>query len=223
MNYVGIDPSLVSTAVTINGEIFNYCKESSVYNKSGLNKWYKQAEPYIHYRFIDEQKFNNYSENEVRKLLNYAHTTDMIIEDIKNNILPSEETIIGIEGYSFGSIGSAKLDLVAFSTILRYKLTLLYNIKIISPSTLKKETCRLVYGQTQEGKKTVIKNHEGTAGGKLTKTDMFKAICDYGQGKFATHCISVKTEILENKNIPKPHEDSIDSYFISECIKKSLL
>ena len=44
MNIIGIDPSLISTGMVINGKLFNYCRESDAINKSGLGKWFKHSE-----------------------------------------------------------------------------------------------------------------------------------------------------------------------------------
>ena len=52
MNFIGIDPSLISTAVVVNGDITNYCRESAVYTKSGMSKWFKSAEQYCNYKFV---------------------------------------------------------------------------------------------------------------------------------------------------------------------------
>jgi hypothetical protein len=41
-NLIGIDPSLISTGMVINGKIFNYCRESdATLSKGGLSKWFK--------------------------------------------------------------------------------------------------------------------------------------------------------------------------------------
>jgi hypothetical protein len=98
MNYIGIDPSLISTAVVINGDIINYCRESSVLTKSGMSKWFKSVEQYCQYKFIEYSKFENYSEGELTKLKDYDEITDLIIGDIISKIDISKETYIGIEG-----------------------------------------------------------------------------------------------------------------------------
>ena len=82
MNFIGIDPSLISTAVVINGKIFNYCRESKVNLKSGMSKWFKSAEQYCTYRFITFREFSNYSDGELTKLKDYDSITEMIIDDI---------------------------------------------------------------------------------------------------------------------------------------------
>jgi hypothetical protein len=122
MNIIGIDPSLLSTAVVINGKIFNYCRESDAMNKSGFSKWFKMAEEKATFKFIKYREFSSYSEGELTKLKDYDTITDLIIQDISENIELSEETYIGIEGYNFGASVGDLVDLVTFSSILRKKL-----------------------------------------------------------------------------------------------------
>ena len=56
MNLIGIDPSLISTGLVVNGNIYNYCRESDALNKSGLSKWFKLCEQYISLKFINYRK-----------------------------------------------------------------------------------------------------------------------------------------------------------------------
>jgi hypothetical protein len=104
-NIVAIDPSLISTALVVNSgdtfKIYNYCRESDAYGKKGMTKWFKSAEQYVNYKFIEYRTFEDYSEGELTKLKDYDKITDQIIEDILVNIDPKLETKIGIEGYSY--------------------------------------------------------------------------------------------------------------------------
>ncbi len=61
-NFVGIDPSLISTGLVVNGKIINYCRQSDATNKSGLSKWFKLCEQYVTLRYIDYRTFKDYSE-----------------------------------------------------------------------------------------------------------------------------------------------------------------
>jgi GNAT superfamily N-acetyltransferase len=79
--------------------MFNYCKESKVYNKKGLAKWFKMAEEYIIYRFIDYRDFNSYSEGELIKLKDYDKVSDMIIKDILDNKEQFEDAIYFSGGF----------------------------------------------------------------------------------------------------------------------------
>jgi len=147
LNIISIDPSLISTALVVNGKIFNYCRESKVMLKSGMSKWFKSAEQYCTYRFISYREFSNYSDGELIKLKDYDQITEMIINDILENIKSNEESVVGIEGYNFGATVGDLIDLVTFSTLLRKKLydRVSENIIVMSPSTLKLEACKLTY------------------------------------------------------------------------------
>ena len=86
MNIVALDPSLISTALMVNGKMFNYCRESKVFGKTGMSKWFKMAEQHITYRFIEYREFKDYSEGELTKLKDYDTISDMILKDIFDNI-----------------------------------------------------------------------------------------------------------------------------------------
>lgn len=225
MNIISIDPSLISTALVISSKndckIFNYCRESDAMNKSGYSKWFKLCEQYVTYRFINYREYKNYSEGELIKLKDYDKITDMIIEDILSNINPDEPSYIGIEGYNFGASVGDLVDLVTFSTILRKKLfdQVSQNITVLSPKTLKQESCKLTYKPIDIGKKKPKlewRNHEGISGGSFTKREVFLSIVDNVENNdvWSKHCKSVKVDILENKTIKKPYEDINDAFII---------
>ena len=234
MNFIGIDPSLISTAVVINGKILNYCRESKVNLKSGMSKWFKSAEQYCSYRFITYRDFSNYSDGELTKLKDYDLITEMIIEDILNNIDKSEESKIGIEGYNFGATVGDLIDLVTFSTLLRKKLfdRVSEDIIVMSPSTLKLEACKLTYDPIikEIGKKVKrieyeYRNKLGISGGKFTKRDMALAIMENDKidDPWFKYLKSIRSELLEVKDIQKPHEDVNDAVLIYHILKSGNL
>jgi len=230
MNIVSIDPSLISTAMVVNGKIYNYCRESDANNKSGLSKWFKMSEPYCQYEYITYTKFNSYSEGELTKIIDYDRITSKIIQDLKSNLRPNEETWVLSEGYNFGAQVGDLVDLVTFSTLLRKKILdyISSNLTIISPSSLKLETCKLTYQPIQKeiGKKKKRielewRNPLGTSGGKFNKVDMARAIIDNQQinHPWFTYIKSIQTDILAQKDIKKPLEDINDAillYFIAQ-------
>lgn len=226
MNIIGIDPSLISTAVVVNGKIFNYCRESDAMNKSGFSKWFKLCEQYVTYKFIRYRKYNTYSEGELVKLKDYDKITDMIISDIKSNIDNSKPTKIGIEGYSYSSDAGAIIDLVTFSTLLRKKLfeQISQDIVVYSPKSLKLESCKLTYPPINEGKKKekwVYKNNDGISGGSFTKHAMFLSIVENKNliDDWAKLCRSLKSEIMASNKVPKPFEDINDSWHLFNILK----
>jgi hypothetical protein len=235
MNIVAIDPSLISTALVVSSQdtfkIYNYCRESKVYGKKGITKWFKSAEEFVEYKFIEYREFQDYSEGELTKLKDYDKVTDQIIVDILSNIDPSKETKVGIEGYNFGAQVGDLIDLVTFSTLLRKKLydKVSKDIWVMSPSTLKLESCKLTYEpiRTEIGKKVVkikeeYRNKIGIPGGKFTKNDMALAIIenDNLNDYWAKHCKLIKDDLTSVSTIQKPYEDVNDAYLIYQILNK---
>ena len=234
-NIVALDPSLISTALVMSSgdtfKMYNYCRESSAFGKTGIKKWFKLAEQFVTYKFIEYREFKDYSEGELTKLKDYDKISDGIISDILSNIDTSKPTKIGIEGYSFSSTAGDIIDLVTFSTLLRKKLfdQISEDITVLSPSTLKLESCKLTYPPivTETGKKVKkvkieYRNTLGISGGKFTKTDMFMAIVENNEmlDFWTKHCKLVKSDILGVATIPKPYEDVNDAFLIYNVLKK---
>lgn len=229
MNFIGLDPSLISTGLVVNGKLFNYCREKDATNKSGLSKWFKYCEDKITLRFIDYRETINYSEGELIKLKDYDKITSQIIDDIEQNIDKNLPTKIGIEGYSYSSDAGSIIDLVTFSTLLRKKLYdyISKDITVFSPSTLKLESCKLTYPPINEGKKKekwVYKNSYGVSGGSLTKHGMFMCVVDNKEinDDWSNLCKTLKDDIMGVNKVPKPFEDLVDSYLLYHIIKKNL-
>jgi hypothetical protein len=215
---IGLDLSVTSSAMVIDEKFFNYTTESST------NKWIKLTSEFINFRFFDNIKQDTYSENEIYKLKKYDEITNLIFNDIVS-FSKNKELDVFIEGYSYGSPGKIP-DLAAHSTLLKSKLLTLDNlksIKIIPPMSLKKSACVQVYGyinkigkkgQILKGKQT--KNNEGISGGRFTKHEMFRAFVESDiKNDFIQHCYEIKNSVLKMKNIPKPYDDVIDSWFLS--------
>lgn len=229
-NIVALDPSLISTALVVSSgnefKMYNYCRESSAFGKTGIKKWFKLAEQFVTYKFIEYREFKDYSEGELIKLKDYDRITDGIIEDVLSNIDSTKPTKIGIEGFSFSSMAGDLIDLVVFSTLLRKKLfdKVSEDITVLSPSTLKLESCKLTYPPINIGikkEKWVYRNSIGISGGSFTKTEMFMAIVENTemQDFWTKHCKLVKADILSIATIPKPYEDVNDAWFLYHIIK----
>lgn len=228
-NIIGIDPSLISTGLIVNGKVFNYCREKDAYNKSGLKKWFKYSEGKVELRFIEYREFSNYSEGELVKLKDYDKITSQIIKDIEDNIDKSLPTKIGIEGYSYSSDAGAIIDLVTFSTLLRKKLFdyISKDITVMSPSTLKLESCKLTYPPINEGKKKdkwVYKNNDGVSGGSFTKHGMYLAIVENNalNDEWGKLCKSLKEDIMGASKVPKPFEDVNDAFLLYHILLKGI-
>jgi len=226
MNLIGIDPSLISTGLVVNGNIYNYCRESDALNKSGLSKWFKLCEQYISLKFINYRKFDNYSEGELIKLKDYDKITDMIISDIESNIDKSQDSKVAIEGYNFGASVGDLIDLVTFSTLLRKKLYdyITKDILVLSPSTLKQESCKMTYAPINIGikkPKLVFRNNNGISGGNFTKVEMCLSIIENSNlnDDWSNHLRYIKTELMSGKSIKKPYEDINDAYLLYNLLK----
>ncbi len=234
-NIIGLDPSLISTGMTIisngNMKMYNYCREKDATNKSGLSKWFKLCEDEIILRYIEYRTYDNYSDGELIKLKDYDKITSMIIKDIQDNIDTNLPTKIAIEGYSFGSqSGNSLIDLVSFSVLLRKKLFdyISQDILVLSPSTLKLEACKLTYPPINEGKKKekwVYKNNDGVSGGSFTKHGMYLSIIenDKFSDPWSKLCRGLKSEIMQSSKVNKPFEDCNDCYILAQvlmCLNK---
>ena len=231
MNIIGIDPSLISTAIVVNEKIFNYCREEeAALKKGGLNKWFKLCEEYVQLRYVKYRNYDNYSDGELIKLKDYDKITDQIISDIINNIDKTLKTKVAIEGFSFGSSSAnALIDLVTFSTLLRKKLFdyVTEDITVLSPSTLKLESCKMTYTPIDVGKKKPKlewRNKLGISGGNFTKTDIFLSMVENDDmlDNWSLLCKENKDLILEKKMIPKPFEDINDAIFLYYFLKKTI-
>jgi len=235
MNIVAIDPSLISTALVVSSgesfKIYNYCRESKVFGKKGITKWYGLAEEFVEYKYIEYREFQDYSEGELVKLKDYDKITDSIIDDILINIDPNLETKIGIEGYNFGAQVGDLIDLVTFSTLLRKKLfdKVSEDIFVMSPSTLKLESCKLTYKPIikEIGKKKITikeewRNSIGIPGGKFTKNDMALAIIENEElnDYWIKHCKIIRDDLKSVSTIQKPYEDVNDAYLIYQILRK---
>ena len=229
MNLVGIDPSLISTGLVVNGKAINYCRESKAMIKSGLSKWFKYCEKELELKFIEFREYADYSSGELIKLKDYDKITNQIIKDIQENIDPTQETKIAIEGYSYASDAGAIIDLVTFSTLLRKKLFdyISQDITIMAPKTLKMETCKLTYPPINEGKKKpkwVYKNNSGISAGNFTKHGMFLAIVENSNlnDPWGKLCKTLQTDIMAATDVPKPFEDVNDAYLIYHILKNNI-
>lgn len=233
-NIVSLDPSLISTALVVGRgdsyKIFNYCRESAAMGKTGMKKWFKMAEQGVTYRYIEYRQYEGYSEGELVKLKDYDTISDMIIADISKEIDPSLPTRIGIEGYSYSSSAGDIIDLVTFSTLLRKKLFdfISQDITVLSPTTLKLESCKLTYPPivTETGKKVKKikyewRNKMGISGGSFTKTDMLMSIFEnesFSDG-WSKHIKLVKDDLLSVSTIPKPYEDVNDAFTLYKVLQ----
>jgi len=211
MYIIGIDPSLSSTAIAIykDGEykLFNYN------NKKANNTWFKQTNDLIDYTHHEYVIGNNFSESEVEKLRIYDEVTDNVVDNIKY-IVGQEGAKIYMEGYSYSSKGKI-IDLVAFSTLIRYKLSKLpkTDLFIVPPSSLKKYVGEMVYDKDKKG---IYRNDEGKAAGSFDKKDMMVALLNLDiESPYMDYLNNKRDDLLNPKSIPKPFDDVNDSLILA--------
>lgn len=206
---VGIDFSLTSPAMCVykNGEYLFI----SFFNDSGKD-WRKSKSKSYRYhnelcniidiisytRNIDD---SNYRNEQKTKMADALMIVNLIIEKLK--LIIDDEVIIGLEGFSYGSISSSTLDLAMYNSFLRMKLIENFGsnvLNIISPT---------------EGKKILFGK------GNAKKEDMIQAFIDNKLGdnlllmnRFWQYC---KIEGVDFKQ-PKPIDDLVDAYAILKSI-----
>jgi len=217
-NFVGIDISLNSTAICIENKrgmsilSFTSKKDNNIYIKE-----LSRAGVKFYHTYRESSK--DYSDNEILKLKHFEEVSKEMVVRIIENLDPGAKTICNIEGYSFSKNTSSILDIVSLSTLIKNKLlTGIPDIEmsIISPSSLKLETCKLVYPPINIGKKKEkLKwvNDQGISGGSFKKPQMFKAMLDGKIDSLISQFLFDYRELSEREKIPNPIEDIIDSIF----------
>jgi len=231
MNYIGIDISKVSTAVVV--EVGGVEHIFSYNNKKPNYKWNKEISDLVGIRTYEyDNGEEDYSKSEINKLSVFIKISNDIIGDILSVIDASEETVIAIEGYSYGKSSDLIIDLVGIGGLVRAKIyenvPNIKEMRILSPKKLKTVACELAYGSsTVTTGKRVLKeevvintNPSGTKGGDFDKHDMFRSIVDSGiKYKLCDYIRAKYDEITSSKSFPKPLEDIDDAFWLKEAIK----
>jgi hypothetical protein len=206
---IGIDFSLTSPAICVykNGEysfisFFNDSGKDWKKSKSKTYRYHNELSDIIdvvpYTRKIDD---SNYRNEQKTKMSDAFLIVNLIIEKLESII--DDDVIIGLEGFSYGSISSSTLDLAMYNSFLRLKLIEKFGydcLNIISPT---------------EGKKMLFGK------GNAKKEDMIQAFIDN----------RLKDNILENNTFwkyckdngvdfkqPKPIDDLVDAYGILKSI-----
>lgn len=231
MNLIGLDISKISTSMVIEVDekefIFSYNTNKPTY------KWNKCIENLVKIRTYEyDNTIDNYSESEINKLTIFTKISNDLIEDIVTTIDTSKETIIYIEGYSYGRDPGPIIDLVGIGTIIRGKILEsipnVKKIKIIAPKSLKLTACEMVYGfemvNIGKRKEKIVKqintNKDGKKGGDFDKKDMFDLILESDSKCILdTFYDENYDEISALKTFPKPLEDIDDAWLLKEIIR----
>jgi len=233
MIFIGLDVSKISTALCI--EKNDKIKLFSYTTKKDNNCWVKDTKDFINYRNIvyNYSEESDYSKSEINKIVEFDNVSNLIMNDIFDNIKLLDSVKIAIEGYSYNSKKGPIIDIVEFTTILKHKLmnklNQYSNVQIVSPLTLKTECCKMVYKPRieQVGKRVIknithLENNKGKQATKFDKWDMFYAFIDSNMNlDLNKWCKEYEKEITKNKDVPKPLDDIIDAIFLKEMIKKN--
>jgi hypothetical protein len=213
MFIVGIDPSLSSTAVTVYSSNGKYSFYNYTNNKPGY-KWIKEVSDFVHFTFHEYSNSDDFTESEIDKIDMYNIVTESIVNDIAS-VIGKKETHVYIEGYSYSAQAGHLVDLVTFSTLIRYKLHKMKNVNLhfIPPSSLKRYSAEMVY---KPDKKKVYRNEDGKAGGSFDKKDMMRALLHFDiDCPYFNYLLEKREDLLKPKNIPKPFDDINDSLLLS--------
>lgn len=208
---IGIDFSLVSPAICIQKN--NEYKFVSFFDDYGKD-WKKSKSKKFHYhqelndimtlipytRIIDN---SDYRTEQITKMKSAHLISDIITNYLKQELDTCSNPIIGIEGFSYGSISSSTLDLAMYNSFLRLKLIELFgedSIVIISPTEGKKRLSEKGNANKDLMINSFIEN-------KLNDDVLIK-------NPFWIYC---KNNQLDYNNI-KPIDDLVDSYAILKSI-----
>lgn len=233
MTHIGIDISKNSTALCIerNGKTLLFSYTTQYPN----NIWIRDTDDFIFYRFVNYsyKDVKDYSEREMMKFDQFEEVSELIINDIFDNLNILDSVSIAIEGFSFSSATGPIIDLVELSTLIKHKIKskikgMVTTIKIISPLSLKVFSCEFVYNPIYitKGKRVikkikVVQDSNGKLGKDFDKKDMLEAllISDV-RIELIEHLKNRKEEYLKNKNLPKPIDDIIDSCWLCQIAKQ---
>jgi hypothetical protein len=199
MNYIGIDISINSTAIFI--ETNGIEKILSFTNKKDNNIYIKELDRSgVNFTYFDRKILKDYTDNELSKMRHYIDISDNVINKILSNIDLTKKTYCQIEGYSFSKNTSSILDIVSLSTLIRSKL--LVNIKdidmkIISPSSLKLEACKMVYKPIDIGKKKPKYEYKNNLGISLSSDCLYFVITLPREG---LKCELIYNTLLDHQN-----------------------
>ena len=208
---IGIDFSLVSPSVCIFKDnqyhfisFFDDYGENWKEGKSKKFQYHRLLSNYIelcpYTRHIDK---SNYRIEQDTKMKSAKEIAYMIVHRLKE-ITGDEDVIIGIEGFSYGSISSSTLDLALYNSFLRIKLLEEFGdecIVIVSPKEGKKTLSRKGNAKKEDQIKSFIDNR--TKDEFIEKNGLWKYLNDLKD--------------IDFKNI-KPVDDLCDSYGILRSI-----
>lgn len=229
INLVTIDPSINSTGLTINGEVFSIASANIALTKSlKLNKWFELCEDHATIHTVDTSYggIKNYAELEIIKLDTYQKIANLVRTLVDKHVNPLYNTLVLIEGYSYSSASGPLIDLVTLSTLIRRNLFSRKDtdLVVIAPQALKKLAGWLTYPMIAKGKKVEYRNNLGVASGSFNKHDIYTALIENVKIKtdWVEFLRAQHEEIKTAKSVPKPIEDINDAVTLFHIAEKAL-
>lgn len=209
MTIVSIDFSILAPGVCICKD-FKSFKWLAIAN-SKLRKKDKQnledlqlKYPSIKIKETESKRYKDklYHVTERIKLDNYLELTTLLVDLIKDNIDPTDDIIVSIEGISFGSSGNSLVDISQSTGIFKEKLV---------REILKGDTSRLFVFSPGE-----LKNSIGCKG-NANKMSIFEAFTSdpiLEETKQSDLYLAANSEdwIIEKDKVLSPLMDMIDAY-----------
>lgn len=231
MIVIGIDISPTSTAVFINGttqHLLNYSTQKP------NNKYIKLLENFVQFYFIEYNKTEKYSEKEILKAKVYYDISNQITNSLQSMLPNNADLHFVIEGHSYSSQAGHIIDVATITGMIKSNLFRFFpsaTLHLISPISLKLMVAELVYGCTiiEVGRRVIRQekrintNHLNTPPNKYQKTDMIMALHDYKcniPAIFDQFMIENYGMLSKLKSLPKPIDDLVDAFWLSETFKK---
>jgi hypothetical protein len=201
MIYVGIDFSISSAGLCIHDEEGKDHFFNAQRNK--LPKKYMEVYDNTKIDILPLEKMPTdlgYSETEVLKIKEAKHLASVLMTQI-GRFGRSTNIRVGIEGFSYGGIGSRTLDLAGFQYVLRSQLIeagYVQNFKVYTPGEIKKFAIK----------------------GNASKEQMMEAYLELNENNELTRVM--KNEVVSSASkFPKPIDDLVDAFFISRLLKEN--
>lgn len=155
MKIVGIDFSITSPGLCISTDFEEFCF-ASIINAKVSDKRIREVQQSLDEHLNEHDDiFIKYPEDvpvrtdelyhveQRKKLLNYVHISNEIVNEIKSHMMPGEDLLVAMEGISYGSKGSSLIDISMATGILRADILLnvlrgrANNFFVFTPSELK--------------------------------------------------------------------------------------
>jgi hypothetical protein len=207
MNIIGIDFSIIKPAACIFSNNQHYFVSWPYGLSEKLSEIYKNSGVKISKRLdIRDNKISDISLKSRLEIKNANSLANQMIEDLYYYL--NRDTIVALEGLSYGSTGNQTLSLSGWRFILLYKLSQIVpldNIYTYSPIT--------------------VKSTAGCAKKGMSKPDMIRAFISYGPDCLLKNNLNKNQELFMKKgakNFIEHLDDLVDAYWVLETSRSRL-